>query len=69
VRLSAGRRRRQPRPPPVAHSSETSFRFGEDQGARVYHWIDGPFGHSLAGGIDRDELQMIARGVYRQLNP
>jgi len=31
--------------------------------------IDGPFGYALAGGIERDERQKIARGVYRQLNP
>ncbi|MGE5161591.1 MAG: anti-sigma factor family protein [Betaproteobacteria bacterium] len=52
-----------------ANNAETSFRFSEDQGARVFYWIDGPFGYALAGDIDRDELQAIARGVYRQLNP
>jgi anti-sigma factor RsiW len=41
----------------------------EDQGARVFYWIDGPFGYALAGDIDRDELQKIARGVHLQLNP
>lgn len=52
-----------------ANNAETSFRFSEDQGARVFYWIDGPFGYALAGDIERDELQKIARGVYRQLNP
>jgi anti-sigma factor RsiW len=52
-----------------ANNAETSFRFSEDQGARVFYWIDGPFGYALAGDIDRDELQKIARGVYQQLNP
>jgi len=52
-----------------ANNAETSFRFSEDQGARVFYWIDGPFGYALAGDIDRDELQQIARSVYRQLNP
>jgi anti-sigma factor RsiW len=52
-----------------ARNTETSFRFSEDQGARVFYWVDGPFGYALAGDLDRDELQKIARGVYRQLNP
>jgi anti-sigma factor RsiW len=52
-----------------ANNAETSFRFSEDQGARVFYWIDGPFGYALAGDIERDELQKIARGVYQQLNP
>jgi anti-sigma factor RsiW len=52
-----------------ANNAETSFRFSEDQGARVFYWIDGPFGYALAGDIARDELQTIARGVYQQLNP
>jgi anti-sigma factor RsiW len=52
-----------------ANNSETSFRFTEDQGARVFYWIDGPFGYALAGDLQREELQKIARGVYQQLNP
>jgi anti-sigma factor RsiW len=52
-----------------ANNAETSFRFSEDQGARVFYWIDGPFGYALAGDLQRDELQKIARGVYQQLNP
>ena len=52
-----------------ANNAETSFRFSEDQGARVFYWIDGPFGYALAGDLDRGELQKIARGVYQQLNP
>jgi anti-sigma factor RsiW len=52
-----------------ANNAETSFRFSEDQGARVFYWIDGPFGYALAGDIARDELQTIAHGVYQQLNP
>jgi anti-sigma factor RsiW len=53
----------------AASNRETSFRFSEDRGARVFYWIDGPFGYALAGDIDRNELQAIARDVYRQLNP
>jgi anti-sigma factor RsiW len=53
----------------AARNTETSFRFSEDGGARVFYWIDGPFGYALAGDLDRGELQRIARGVYQQLNP
>jgi anti-sigma factor RsiW len=53
----------------AASNTETSFRFSEDGGARVFYWIDGPFGYALAGDLPRDELQRIARGVYQQLNP
>lgn len=52
-----------------ANNVETSFRFSEDQGARVFYWIDGPFGYALAGDLERSELQKIARAVYQQLNP
>jgi anti-sigma factor RsiW len=52
-----------------ANNAETSFRFSEDAGARVFYWIDGPFGYALAGDLDRGELQTIARAVYQQLNP
>lgn len=52
-----------------ANNTETSFRFSEDQGARVFYWVDGPFGYALAGDLERGELQTIARGVYQQLNP
>lgn len=47
----------------------TAFRFSEEGTTRVFYWIDGPLGYALAGDIPRDELQTIARLVYRQLNP
>lgn len=53
----------------AASNRETSFRFSEDQGARVFYWIDGPFGYALAGDLERSELQKVARAVYQQLNP
>jgi anti-sigma factor RsiW len=53
----------------AANNAETSFRFSEDQGARVFYWIDGPFGYALAGELPRAELQVIARAIYQQLNP
>jgi anti-sigma factor RsiW len=48
---------------------ETAFRFSEEGATRVFYWIDGPLGYALAGDLPRDELQVIARLVYRQLNP
>jgi anti-sigma factor RsiW len=47
----------------------TAFRFSEDGETRVFYWIDGPLGYALAGDLPRDELQSVARLVYRQLNP
>lgn len=51
-----------------ARNADTAFRFVEEKGARVFYWIDGPFGYALAGDLPRDELQQIAELVYRQLN-
>lgn len=48
---------------------ETAFRFSEEGSTRVFYWIDGPLGYALAGDLPRDELQVVARLVYRQLNP
>jgi anti-sigma factor RsiW len=48
---------------------ETAFRFAEEGSTRVFYWIDGPLGYALAGELPRQELQLIARLVYRQLNP
>jgi anti-sigma factor RsiW len=50
-------------------SSETAFRYADDQGARVFYWVDGPLGYALAGDVPKEELQTIARLVYQQLNP
>ena len=50
-------------------NTETAFRFSEDGATRVFYWIDGPLGYALAGDLPKDELQTIARLVYRQLNP
>jgi anti-sigma factor RsiW len=47
----------------------TAFRFSEDGQTRVFYWIDGPLGYALAGDLPKDELQSVARMVYRQLNP
>lgn len=50
-------------------NSETAFRYAVDRGTCVFYWIDGPLGYALAGDMDREELQRVARLVYKQLNP
>jgi anti-sigma factor RsiW len=50
-------------------NTETAFRYSEDGPTRVFYWIDGPLGYALAGDLPKEELQTIARLVYRQLNP
>jgi anti-sigma factor RsiW len=50
-------------------NSETAFRYADDRGTCVFYWIDGPLGYALAGDMDREELQKVARLVYKQLNP
>ena len=49
--------------------SGTAFHFARDGATNVFYWIDGPLGYALAGEIDKDELSVIARLVYQQLNP
>lgn len=48
---------------------ETAFRFSEEGSTRVFYWIDGPLGYALAGDLPKEDLQTVARLVYRQLNP
>jgi anti-sigma factor RsiW len=50
-------------------NTETAFRYADDNGTRVFYWIDGPLGYALAGDLPKEELQQVARLVYQQLNP
>lgn len=50
-------------------NTATAFRYAEDGPVRTFYWIDGPLGYALSGELPRDELQAVARLVYRQLNP
>jgi anti-sigma factor RsiW len=50
-------------------NTETAFLYSEDRGTRVFYWIDGPIGCAVAGDLPKEELQKVARLVYRQLNP
>jgi len=49
--------------------ARTQFRFTNERGVAVFHWIDGPVGYALAAKIERDALLRIARAVYAQLEP
>ena len=53
----------------AAANSDTAFRFSSQGSTQVFYWIDGPFGYALAGDIGRDELGVLAKRVYQQLNP
>lgn len=46
----------------------TAFRFAQEDGVSVFHWLEGPLSYALAGEIDRSGLLAIAEAVYRQLN-
>jgi len=52
-----------------AGGRDTAFRFAQQGATSVFYWVDGPLGYALAGEIGRDELSVVAQGVYRQLNP
>jgi anti-sigma factor RsiW len=52
-----------------APNTDTAFRFTQDGRTAVFYWVDGPFGYALAGDIGKDELAVLARLVYQQLNP
>lgn len=45
----------------------TAFRFSQEAGVSVFHWLEGPLSYALAGELDRAALQSIAESVYRQL--
>jgi anti-sigma factor RsiW len=52
-----------------APNTDTAFRFTQDGHTSVFYWIDGPFGYALVGDVSKDDLAVLARLVYQQLNP
>jgi anti-sigma factor RsiW len=50
-------------------NADTAFRFTQEGPNSVFYWIDGPFGYALVGDVNKDELAVLARVVYQQLNP
>jgi anti-sigma factor RsiW len=52
-----------------APNTDTAFRFAQEGNSSVFYWVDGPFGYALVGDVSKDELAVLARLVYQQLNP
>ncbi|MFN4140718.1 anti-sigma factor family protein [Aestuariivirga sp.] len=46
---------------------ETAFRFVQENGSRVFWWLDEEFGCAVVGDISRDSLHAIAVSAYEQL--
>lgn len=46
----------------------TAFRFAQENGVSIFHWLEGPLSYALAGELDRAELLAVAEAVYRQIN-
>lgn len=51
-------------------SDNTAFQFAGGQGSDLaaFYWIDQPLAYAIVGEISRDELLIIARAAYDQLN-
>jgi anti-sigma factor RsiW len=50
-------------------NTDTAFRFTQEGNRSVFYWVDGPFGYALVGDVNKDDLAVLARLVYQQLNP
>ena len=48
-------------------STETAFRFHEEQGAASFYWIDQGFGYALSGPLPKQRLLGLSNLVYGQL--
>ena len=46
----------------------TAFRFAQEEGISVFHWLEGPLSYALAGELDRAALLAIAEAVYQQIS-
>jgi anti-sigma factor RsiW len=55
--------------PLATKSSDTAFRFSQEDRVAVFYWIDASLGYALSGELPREELLRIANTVYKQLNP
>lgn len=49
--------------------SESAFLFAQEQGVRVFYWLDRKLGYALSGAVDKSELLRVANTIYAQLNP
>ena len=46
----------------------SAFRFAQEEGISVFHWLEGPLSYALAGEIERTALLAIAEAVYQQIS-
>ena len=57
----------------VWNNQESAFQYREEDGLRVFYWIDGPMGYAVSGSIGKERLIKVAESVhavYRSaLNP
>lgn len=50
-----------------AKSSDTAFRYAEENGVSVFYWIDGAFGYALSGSLEKARLLEIANVVFHNI--
>ena len=48
--------------------NNTAFRYQEQDGNKVFYWIDGNLGYALTASIDKQRLLDAANGVYHALS-
>lgn len=48
-------------------SSDTAFRYAEENGVSVFYWVDGAFGYALSGTVDKARLLEIANVVFHNI--
>lgn len=46
----------------------TAFQFGRARGLSAFYWIDRPLAYALVGELSREDLLVVARTTYDQLN-
>lgn len=49
-------------------SENTAFQFADARDLSAFYWIDSPLAYALVGEMPRDELLVLARATYEQLN-
>ena len=47
-----------------AKTTDTAFRFADENGISVFYWVDGDFGYALSGTLEKPRLLEIAKVVY-----
>lgn len=50
-------------------AESSAIRHADIGGVGVVYWIDGPLAYALVGGVEKAELETVARAMYAALNP